>query len=84
MESTMTAIELSGTVDENHSLQLDGPLPISGPKRVRVIILYPQGDDWTEDEWLRAAARNPAFNYLHDPAEDIYTLADGTPFDDKA
>ena len=76
----MTAIEPSGTVDENHCLQLDGPLPISGLKRVRVIILYPQADEWTEDEWLRAAARNPVFSYPHGPAEDIYTLAGGTPF----
>ena len=37
----MTAIEMTGTVDENHQLQLDGALPITGPKRVRVIVLAP-------------------------------------------
>lgn len=37
----MTAIEMTGTVDENHQLQLDGILPIAGPKRVRVIVLSP-------------------------------------------
>ena len=37
----MTAIEMTGTVDENHQLKLDGVLPIAGPKRVRVIDLSP-------------------------------------------
>jgi len=37
----MTAIEMTGTVDENHQLQLDGKLPFAGPKRVRVIVLSP-------------------------------------------
>jgi len=29
-----------------------------------------------EMEWLRAAAANPAFDFLKEPEEDIYTLAD--------
>jgi len=33
-----------------------------------------------EQEWLRAAAANPAFDFLKEPGEDIYTLADGEPF----
>ncbi|MCI0562470.1 MAG: helix-turn-helix domain-containing protein [Nitrososphaera sp.] len=36
-----------------------------------------------EAEWLQAAARNPAFDSLNDPAEDIYSLADGEPFRDE-
>lgn len=35
-----------------------------------------------ELEWLRAAALNPAFDFLKDSEEDIYTLADGKPFND--
>lgn len=35
-----------------------------------------------EYEWLKAAARSPAFDFLKDPQEDIYTLADGKPFHD--
>ena len=72
METTMTAIELTGTIDEHRQLRLDSALPISGPRRVRVIVLYPLDDDWDETEWLRAAARNPAFDYLKESAEDIY------------
>jgi len=79
----MTAIEMTGTVDENHQLQLDGTLPITGPKRVRVIVLSPlteMADDWNEMEWLKASLSNPAFDYLRDPEEDIYTISDGKPF----
>ncbi len=83
MESAMTAIEMTGTVDEHHRLQLDGVLPISGPRRVRVIVLYPLSEEWDETEWLQAAARNPAFAVLREPEEDIYTIDDGEPFHDE-
>jgi hypothetical protein len=84
MEATLTAIEMTGTVDERHQLQLDGALPIPGPTRVRVIVLYPLADEWNETEWLRAAARNPAFDYLKEAAEDVYLVTDGEPFRDEA
>ena len=35
-----------------------------------------------EYEWLKATVRNPAFDFLKKPEEDIYTLADGKPFHD--
>jgi len=79
----MTAIEMAGTVDENHQLQLDGVLPITGPKRVRVIVLSPlteTAEELGEIEWLKASLSNPVFEYLHDPKEDIYTINDGKPF----
>ncbi|MBN1994401.1 MAG: hypothetical protein JW953_17010 [Anaerolineae bacterium] len=79
----MTAIEMTGTVDEHHQLQLDGLLPTLGPMRVRVIVLYPiNGDEVDETEWLQAAARNPAFDFLNDPEEDLYSLNDGKSFHD--
>jgi hypothetical protein len=80
METALTAIELTGTVDEHQHLQLDTVVPIHGPKRVRVIVLYAATDDVGEAEWLRTAAHNPAFEDLNDPAEDIYTVTDGKPF----
>ena len=79
MEATMTAIEITGTVDDHQQLQLDHALPISGPKRVRVIVLYPLTDEWDENEWLQMAAHNPAFSLLRDAEEDIYALSDGSP-----
>jgi hypothetical protein len=78
METTMTAIEMTGSIDENRQLQLDGLLPVSGPMRVRVIVLYPLNEEWDETDWLRAAAHNPAFDFLNDPEEDIYSLADSS------
>ena len=84
MEATLRAIEITGTVDREHRLVLDAPLPIAGPSRVRVIILVTEEEiDIAEQEWLRAASANPAFEFLQDPEEDIYTLADGKPFDDQ-
>lgn len=84
METTLTAIELAGTVDEYHNLQLDDVIPITGPKRVRVIVLYSPADESDEREWLRAATENPAFAFLKDAAEDIYTPLDGKPVHDEA
>jgi len=84
MEPTLTAIELTGTVNERRELQLDGVLPILGPRRVRVIVLYSPVDEWDESEWLRAATLSPAFDFLRDPDEDIYTPIDGKPYDDEA
>ena len=81
MHTQMTAVELTGTIDEHNQLHLDTKLPITGLKRVRVIVLATDEDEITEDEWLKAAAKNPAFQFLHDAAEDIYTLDDGKPFE---
>ena len=83
MEVAMKAIETTGTIDEQRQLHLDEPLPIVGPSRVRVILLFPEQADIDEREWLRAAATNPAFDFLKNPTEDIYTLTDGKPFYDE-
>ncbi|MEW5719850.1 MAG: O-methyltransferase [Chloroflexota bacterium] len=39
----------------------------------------PKQHEFGEEEWLRAAASNPVFDFLEDPVEDIYSLADGKP-----
>jgi hypothetical protein len=83
MEIPMAAIEMTGTVDENHKLQVDGLLPFAGPRRVRVIVLSPLTEiteDWDEKEWLKSSLNNPSFQYLQDSEEDIYTINDGKPF----
>ena len=83
MEIAKKAIETTGTIDPQHQLVLDEPLPVVGPTRVRVIILLPEEADIDEREWLRAAVANPSFDFLKEPQEDVYTLADGRPFDDQ-
>jgi hypothetical protein len=84
MDTTLTAIETTATVDENRQIHLDTPLPIAGPLRVKLIVLYPLTEDIDEATWLYAASRNPAFASLHDASEDIYTIQDGKPFDAEA
>lgn len=83
MAAGMKAIETSGTIDQQRRLVLDEPLPVTGPTRVRVIILVPDEAEIDEREWLRAAGANPAFHFLKEAGEDIYTLDDGTPFHDQ-
>jgi hypothetical protein len=80
VELPLKAVEVGGTIGEQRQLRLDEPLPIVGPSRVRVIILIPEELDIDEGEWLQAAAKNPACDYLKEPEEDICTLADGKPF----
>ncbi len=83
MESAMAAIEMTGTIDEQRQLHLDGPLPIPGPMRVRVLILCPLSDEWSETDWLPAAARNPASAFLDDLEKDLHMLDDEEPFNDQ-
>lgn len=81
----MAAIEMTGTVDENHQLRLDSLLPFAGPKRVRVIVLSQMTEDldeWNETEWLKSSLNNSAFAFLNDPEEDIYNPTDGKAFHD--
>jgi len=74
----MKAIEVAGHVDRCQVLHLDEPLDVIGPRRVRVLVLVPE-DELSEAEWQRAAAKNPSFEFLHDPGEDIYSPTDGKP-----
>ena len=82
MENPLQAVELIGTIDEKGQLHLDAPISAIGQGRVRVILL-PEEAEIGENEWLKAAASNPAFDFLEDPDEDIYTLDDGQPFNDQ-
>ena len=78
----MKAIELKGTIDEKGMLKADTRLELVN-KQVKIIVLYQEDEDIDESEWLRAMNSNPAFNFLSDPAEDIYTTSDGEPMKDE-
>lgn len=80
MDIVERAIEVTATIDANRQLILDEPLSIVGPTKARVIILLPEEADIHEKEWLRSTSANPVFDFLEEPAEDIYTLEDGKPF----
>jgi hypothetical protein len=79
----MNAIETTGVIDAQHQLRLDEPLSITGPSRVRVIILVPDSTEISESAWTKAVTASPAFDFLKDSAEDIYTATDGKPFHDQ-
>ena len=46
---------------------------------INLQILFSEGSDIAEQDWLRSAALSESFDFLRDPAEDIYSLADGVP-----
>jgi hypothetical protein len=77
----LKALEVNAKINKDHQLELDTPLPDNLPEHVRVIVLFNAEDEISDSEWLAAAARSSAFDFLNDPAEDIYSLEDGTPFD---
>ena len=79
----MNAIEATGVVDAQHQLRLVEPLPIPGQSRVRVIVLVPEAEDISDEAWTKAASASPAFDFLKDPAEDVYAATDGKPFHDQ-
>jgi hypothetical protein len=83
MATGFKAFDVNGTIDTERQLHLDAPLPVGGPSRVRVLILFSEDEGLDEATWHRAASTNAAFDFLSDPAEDVYSLADGKPFHDQ-
>lgn len=79
----MKAIEIKSKTDSRGRLKIDYDLKKSN-SRVKVIILieYDQNEKDEEVLWMKSISSNPAFNYLNDPAEDIYAITDGEPIDD--
>ncbi len=79
----MKAIEINSKTDKYGNLKIEYPLNKKN-RNVRVLILL--DDDYInpEDEkfWLQSISKNPAFDFLNDPAEDIYSLKNGEPFND--
>jgi hypothetical protein len=77
----MNAIETTGYIDENGRLILDEKLSVTIPVRARVIILLPEMEDIDEASWQKLASESVSCSFLEDPAEDVYTLADGEPIE---
>jgi len=79
----MRAIEINTMTDRLGHLKLDYPIN-KREKKVRVIILVDESTDYDDEEtqWLNAISTNPAFDFLNEPSENIYTLKDGESFND--
>jgi hypothetical protein len=77
----MASVALPAHYD-GERIVLDEPydLPVNAALVVTVLPSSAEGD--TEETWLRSAIAGGAFAFLADPAEDIYTAADGKPFRD--
>lgn len=76
------ALERSGRIDKDGKLQLDNPLTVTD-KQVKVIVLINEEDDLPEHQWHQATKNNQAFDFLDNPAEDIYSVSDGEAFYDE-
>ncbi|HGJ67617.1 TPA: hypothetical protein ENS27_19830 [bacterium] len=79
---TIKTIEVTGTIDNENQITLDEPLPIVESTHIRMLIFISDDSEIDELDWLRSASVNPAFDFLKDPKEDIYTINDGRPFND--
>ena len=77
----MPTVALQAHYDGEH-IVLDEPYKLPANACLIVTLLPSTSDPDSEDVWLRAAASSGAFAFLADPAEDIYTAADGEPFRD--
>lgn len=79
----MRAIEINTITDKLGHLKIDYPINKS-EKKVRVIILVDDTVDYDDEEtlWLSGISSNPAFDFLNEPSENIYTLKDGENFND--
>ena len=80
----MKAIEINARTDKFGNLRLDYPLN-KKDSVVRVIILLEEKSEEVEEEkrWLYSVQNNPAFDFLNDPGEDIYSQTDGEFLNDK-
>jgi len=79
----MKAIEINSKTDKAGFLKINYKLNRSNSK-VRVLILLDDDSSEKDEEaiWIKAISNNPAFNFLKDTKEDVYTLDDGEPFND--
>ena len=79
----MKAIEINSKTDEHGHLKIDYKAD-QKDQRVRVLLLFDEDNGKEDDDvlWLQAISNNPAFDFLNNPEEDIYTLKDGVPLDD--
>ncbi|MCF8366558.1 MAG: hypothetical protein K9H16_12295 [Bacteroidales bacterium] len=78
----MKAIEVFSKTDREGILKMSYHLNGIN-KDVKVIILYDNTKDEDEEVlWMNSIKNNPAFNFLMDKNEDMYSFDDGEPLND--
>lgn len=75
----MQAVEALAQIDKFGNLKLLEPLKLRN-QSVRIIILLPDDENLSDETWLQSVNQNPAFDFLEDKEENIYSLEDGQPF----
>ena len=78
----MEAIEKNIEFDEQGNALLHLGKNFS-KRKAKVVVLF-EDEGITEKEWLKLAMKGGAYDFLNDPAEDIYTMEDGVPYVRKA
>ncbi len=76
----MRAIEIKSKTDNKGLLRFKYNLNKSN-SRVRILILLDDEKNIDDEEmlWMQSIVTNSAFDFLDDPAEDIYSITDGEP-----
>jgi hypothetical protein len=79
----MSVIEINSKTDSKGLLRFNYNLNKSN-RRVRILIMVDDHKKSTDEEalWMQSIASNPAFDFLHDSLEDVYSITDGEPIDD--
>jgi len=67
---------------DGRQIVLDEPYDLPANANLMVTLLPSPPDTESEEIWLRTASCSDAFSFLADPAEDVYTIADGETFRD--
>jgi hypothetical protein len=76
MDQAVRTMETTGRLVDAHHIETAVDLPVG--QAVRVVV---DDAELGEDTWRRLAAQSPAYAFLNDPAEDLYTLEDGQPLE---
>lgn len=79
----MKAIEIKSKTDAQGNLKIRYKLNKPG-QDVRVLILVDDKESANdpENQYQKSLKSNPAFDFLSEPEEDIYSANDGEPLDD--
>ena len=76
----MKAIELFSKTDKNGHLKINYPLNRPDSKGRILFLLVDEDEKDEESKWLTSISYNPAFDFLAEEGENIYSLTDGEPF----
>lgn len=86
-QTTFQTIETTATIDQNGVVTVPTLRGVpAGEVRVFVLVAPVQrrlsngiSEEISEGEWHQSLTTNPVFDFLKDPAEDVYTWEDGEP-----